>query len=71
MGMDADLVLFDPTTVKQLPAEWVNDLPGGKPRLIEQSEGLAYTIVGGEVLLTHNEYQGGRPGQVVVKSTAD
>ena len=68
-GMDADLVLFDPTTVKQLPAEWVNDLPGGKPRLIERSEGIAYTIVGGEVLLADNEYQGGRPGQVV-KSTA-
>ena len=67
-GMDADLVLFDPTTVKQLPAEWVNDLPGGKPRLIERSEGVEYTIVGGEVLLAHNEYQGGRPGQVV-KST--
>jgi hypothetical protein len=55
--------------VKPLPAEWVNDLPGGKPRLIERSEGIAYTIVGGEVLLAHNEYQGGRPGQVV-KSTA-
>ena len=68
-GMDADLVLFDPTTVKELPAEWVKDLPGGKPRLIERSEGIAYTIVGGEVLLAHNEYQGGRPGQVV-KSTA-
>jgi hypothetical protein len=47
----------------------VNDLPGGKPRLIERSEGVEYTIVGGEVLLAHNEYQGGRPGQVV-KSTA-
>jgi N-acyl-D-aspartate/D-glutamate deacylase len=68
-GMDADLVLFDPTTVKPLPAEWVNDLPGGKPRLIEQSEGVEYTIVGGEVLFAHNQYQGGRPGQIL-KSTA-
>ena len=68
-GMDADLVLFDPTTVKPLPAEWVNDLPGGKPRLIERSEGVAYTIVGGEVLLAYNQDQGGRPGQVL-KSTA-
>ncbi len=68
-GMDADLVLFDPTTVKPLPAEWVNDLPGGKPRLIERSEGVEYTIVGGEVLFAHNQYQGGRPGQVI-KSAA-
>jgi len=68
-GMDADLVLFDPTTVKPLPVEWVNDLPGGKPRLIERSEGIAYTIVGGEILLAHNQYQGGRPGRVL-KSAA-
>lgn len=68
-GMDADLVLFDPTTVKPLPVEWVNDLPGGKPRLIERSEGIAYTIVGGEILLAHNQYQGGRPGRVL-KSVA-
>jgi N-acyl-D-amino-acid deacylase len=67
--MDADLVLFDPTSVKPLPAEWVNDLPGGKPRLIERSEGIAYTIVGGEVLFAHNQHQGGRPGQVL-KSAA-
>jgi N-acyl-D-aspartate/D-glutamate deacylase len=68
-GMDADFVLFDPATVKPLPAEWVNDLPGGKPRLIERSEGVEYTIVSGEVLLAHNQYQGGRPGQVL-KSAA-
>src|SRR5262245_3694003 len=68
-GMDADFVLFDPTTVKPLPAEWVNDLAGGKRRMIGRSAGRAYALVGGEVLLAHNEYQGGRPGQVV-KSTA-
>ena len=64
-GMDADLVLFDPTAVKPYPAEWVNDLPGGKPRLIERSAGIAYTLVGGEVLFAHNEYQGGLPGRII------
>jgi N-acyl-D-amino-acid deacylase len=68
-GLDADLVLFDPTTIKTCPSEWVNDLPGGKPRLIERSEGIAYTFVGGEILFAHNEYQGGLPGRVI-KSTA-
>jgi len=53
-GMDADLVLFDPTTVKPLPVDWVNDLPGGKPCLIERSAGVAYTIVGGQILFVHN-----------------
>jgi N-acyl-D-aspartate/D-glutamate deacylase len=64
-GMDADLVLFDPTAVKPCPAEWVNDLPGGKPRLVERSEGIVYTLVGGDLLFAHNEYQGGLPGRVI------
>ena len=55
-GLDADLVLFDPTTVGTCPGEWVNDLPLGKPRLIERAEGVAYTIVNGQVLFAHNEY---------------
>ncbi len=69
-GMDADLVLFDPTTVKPYPSEWVNDLPGGKPRLVERSEGIAYTLVNGEILFAHNQYQGGLPGRVI-RSTAE
>ena len=69
-GMDADLVLFDPATVRPYPSEWVNDLPGGKPRLIERSEGVAYTLVGGNVLFAHNQYQGGLPGRIV-RSTAE
>lgn len=64
-GLDADLVLFDPTTVQTCPGEWVNDLPQGRPRLIERSEGVAYTIVNGEVLFANNEHQGGLPGRIV------
>jgi N-acyl-D-amino-acid deacylase len=64
-GMDADLVIFDPAAIKPLEPEWVNDLPGGGPRLIERSEGIEYTIIGGEVLFVHNEYQGGLPGKVM------
>ena len=64
-GLDADLVLFDPTTVGTCPGEWVNDLPLGKPRLIERAEGVACTIVNGQVLFAHNEYQGGLPGRIV------
>jgi N-acyl-D-amino-acid deacylase len=64
-GMDADLVLFDPERVKLLPQEWTNDLPGGRPRIIERAEGFAYTIVGGEIVFDHNEYQGTLSGQVL------
>ncbi len=64
-GMDADLVIFDPSSVRPLAPEWVNDLPGGAPRLIERAEGIEYTIVGGEVLFAHDQYQGGLPGKVI------
>lgn len=64
-GMDADLVVFDPDTVGPCPPEWVNDLPGGKPRLIERATGICHTIVRGEVLFSDGAYQGGLPGRVM------
>jgi N-acyl-D-aspartate/D-glutamate deacylase len=64
-GMDADMVIFDPSSVRPLAPEWVNDLPGGEPRLIEHAEGIEYSIVGGEVLFAHDQYQGGLPGKVI------
>jgi N-acyl-D-amino-acid deacylase len=64
-GMDADLVVFDPATVGTQPLEWVNDLPGGAPRLIERSRGIIWSIIGGEVVFANNEYQGVMPGQVL------
>jgi N-acyl-D-aspartate/D-glutamate deacylase len=64
-GMDADLVVFDPATVGPQPLEWVNDLPGGAPRLIERSQGIIWSIIGGEVVFANNEHQGAMPGQVL------
>jgi len=64
-GMDADLVVFDPATVGTQPLEWVNDLPGGAPRLIERSQGIIWSIIGGEVVFANNEYQGVMPGHVL------
>ena len=64
-GFDADTVLFDPDAVRLRPQERRNDLPGGKACIIERSEGFASTIVGGQVVFDHNEYQGVLPGQVL------
>ncbi|MCB1745337.1 MAG: amidohydrolase family protein, partial [Gammaproteobacteria bacterium] len=64
-GMDADLVLFDPDTIRPCELEWVSDLPCGKRRLIERAEGVAYTVVNGTVLFDHNEHQGVFPGRWV------
>jgi len=36
-GMAADLVLFDPETVRECEPEMVNDLPGGEKRLIQRA----------------------------------
>ena len=63
VGMDADLVVFDPATIRPCDPEWVDDLPGGKRRLVERAEGIAYTIVNGTVLFANNVHQGEFPGQ--------
>jgi len=65
VGMDADLVVFDPSTVGPRPLEWTNDLPGGAPRLIEHSQGVMYSMVAGEVIFQDNVHQGGLPGRVL------
>jgi N-acyl-D-aspartate/D-glutamate deacylase len=67
-GMDADLVMFDADRIAPIAPEWRNDLPDRQPRLIERSQGIEYTIVGGNVLFAHDEYQGGLPGKVLRSS---
>jgi N-acyl-D-amino-acid deacylase len=64
-GMDADLVMFDPDAIRPHPTEQVDDLPGGKPRLVERAEGVAMSIVNGEILFENGVYQGGLPGRLV------
>lgn len=67
-GLDADLVLFDPDTVGPCAPEWVNDLPGNKPRLIERANGVQHTIVGGSVVFSDGTYQGGMSGKILRSS---
>jgi N-acyl-D-aspartate/D-glutamate deacylase len=64
-GMAAELVLFDPQTVRECEPEMVNDLPGGEKRLIQRVLGIKMTMVNGEVLVEDGEHTGVFPGRVL------
>ena len=64
-GMSADLVPFDPVTVRECESEMVSDLPGGENRLIQKANGIEMTIVNGKVLVAKDEHTGALPGAVL------
>ena len=64
-GMAADLVLFDPATVRECEPEMVQDLPGNEKRLVQKATGIEMTIVNGEVLIEKGSHTGTLPGAVV------
>jgi N-acyl-D-aspartate/D-glutamate deacylase len=67
-GMAADIVIFDPDTIRALPEEKVADLPGGAWRMKQMAEGVHYTIVNGQVLLEEGRHTGAYPGHVIRNS---
>ena len=59
-------MVFDPDTVACRDKEWANDLPGGGKRFVTPSDGVAATIVSGEVLYENGSYnQGVLPGAML------
>lgn len=64
-GMAADLVLFDPATIRECEPEMVSDLPGGERRLIQKATGIEMTIVNGQVLVENGAHTGSLPGAVL------
>jgi N-acyl-D-aspartate/D-glutamate deacylase len=64
-GYAADLVIFDPQTVKAHEPEWADDYPAGSKRLVQRSDGIHYTIVNGEVIHEDGRMTGTLPGQVL------
>jgi N-acyl-D-aspartate/D-glutamate deacylase len=67
-GLAADIVIFDPATVKAGKETVVHDFPAGGWRIKEEAEGVDYTIVNGQVLLDHGEHTGVLPGRVIRNS---
>ena len=64
-GYRADLVLFDEARVKPAMPTVEADLPGGARRLVQKAEGIAATIVNGEVTLEHGQPTGHLPGALL------
>src|SRR5436189_2888917 len=64
-GMVADLVVFDPDTVKPVAEDKVHDFPSNGWRVRELADGIHYTVVNGEVLLEKGTHTGNLPGRVL------
>lgn len=64
-GLAADLVVFDPATVRECEPEMVQDLPGNEKRLIQKATGIEATIVNGQVLIERGAHTGALPGAVL------
>jgi N-acyl-D-aspartate/D-glutamate deacylase len=69
-GMAADLVVFDPDTVRPVPEDVVHDFPNDGWRMRELADGIHYTVVNGEVLLEKGTHTGAHPGRVLKNARA-
>ena len=61
----ADLVLFDENEIRPQIPTVQQDLPGGARRLVQKAEGIAYTVVNGQVTLENGSSTGNYAGQVI------
>jgi N-acyl-D-aspartate/D-glutamate deacylase len=61
-GFHADVVIFDPATVKPGPVHTRRDLPGGSARLFAAAEGISHVLVGGLEVVRAGEIGAARPG---------
>lgn len=64
-GKAADVVLFDPKTIRMRPTEVVADLPGGQKRLLQRAEGIPLVLVNGQRVVDDGEPTGTLAGRVL------
>ena len=64
-GLAADITIFNPDTVDATDRVFVNDLPGGAPRLVQYASGIEYTLVNGVVTMESGKHTGDLGGAVL------
>jgi len=64
-GKAADVVLFDPKTIRMRPTEVVADLPGGQRRLLQRAEGIPLVLVNGKRVVEGGQPTGTLAGHVL------
>jgi N-acyl-D-aspartate/D-glutamate deacylase len=64
-GMAADLAIWDAETIAPLPEDIVHDFPNHGWRMRELAQGIAYTVVNGDVLIENGAHTGAWPGRVL------
>jgi N-acyl-D-aspartate/D-glutamate deacylase len=69
-GAPADLVIYNPDTIRRTPSwdtlDKARDLPADEWRLVQRAEGLNYTLVNGQVTFEGLECTGATPGELMV-----
>jgi len=69
-GAPADIVVYDPDTIKRTPSwdkmEKLQDLPAGGWRRSQRAEGLNYTMVNGTVTFEGLDCTGATPGELML-----
>ncbi|MEZ5321463.1 MAG: amidohydrolase family protein [Microthrixaceae bacterium] len=64
-GRYADLNVFDLEALSLPLPEIVHDFPGGAPRFVQRSEGIAHTVVNGRHFLDHGRHTGELAGRLL------
>ena len=64
-GFAADLVVFDEAEIRPAMPTVETDLPGGARRLVQKAEGIAATVVNGQVAFENGIATGNHGGQLL------
>ena len=63
--MAADMVVFNPDTLVATMPEVMHDLPAGARRLVQRTQGMAATVVNGQVVLRDCKPTGALSGRLL------